>query len=96
MYIVQAHLCVFLCVCLTVHHRIPALLHGPGCNLGEWYGVPLVVHCLVDLQSIYRFRCYDNIQVCKLMALYTANAYSAKHEVSASACFYLLCAWFIV
>jgi len=24
-----------LCVCLSVPHRIPTLLHGPGCNLGE-------------------------------------------------------------
>ena len=25
-----------LCVCLSVPHRIPTLLHGPGCDLGEW------------------------------------------------------------
>ena len=24
-----------LCVCLSVPRRIPTLLHGPGCNLGE-------------------------------------------------------------
>jgi len=29
-----------LCVCLSVRGRMPTLLHGPGCNLGEWYGVP--------------------------------------------------------
>jgi len=29
-----------LCVCLPVPRRIPTLLHGPGCNLAEWYGVP--------------------------------------------------------
>jgi len=23
-------------VCLSVPGRIPTLLHGPGCNLGEW------------------------------------------------------------
>jgi len=28
----------------------------------------------VDLQSVHGFRCYDNIHVCKLIALYTANA----------------------
>ena len=28
--------CVCLCVCLSVHGRMPTLLHGPGCNLGEW------------------------------------------------------------
>ena len=25
---------------LSVRGRMPTLLHGPGCNLGEWYGVP--------------------------------------------------------
>jgi len=29
--------------------------------LGEWYGVPLVVHCWADMQSVNGFRCYDNI-----------------------------------
>jgi len=44
-----------LCVCLST------LLHGPGCNLGEWYGVPLCVYCWADLLSLHGFRCYDNI-----------------------------------
>jgi len=46
---------------------------------------PLGVHYGADLQSVHGFRCYDNIHVCKLIALYTANAYSAEREVSASA-----------
>jgi len=73
-----------LCVCLSVHRRIPTLLHGPGCNLGEWYmyAAPL---SWANLQSVHGFRCYDNIHVCKLMALYTANAYSAERETTASA-----------
>jgi len=25
-----------LCVCVSVRRRIPTLMHGPGCNLGEW------------------------------------------------------------
>jgi len=29
-----------LCVCLTARGRRPTVLHGPGCNLGEWYGMP--------------------------------------------------------
>jgi len=49
-------------------------------------GCPLVVRSLADLQSVLGSRCYDNIQVCKLIALYTANAYSAEREMSASAC----------
>jgi len=35
-YIGHASLCVCVSVCLSVRHRIPALLHGPGCSLGEW------------------------------------------------------------
>jgi len=35
---------------------------------------------------VHGFCCYDNAHVCKLIALYTANAYSAKREMSASAC----------
>ena len=33
---------VYVCVsvCIPVPRRIPTLLHGPGCNVGEWYGVP--------------------------------------------------------
>ena len=44
------------------------------------------MHCWANLQSVHGFRCYDNIHVCKLIALYTANAYSVEREVSASAC----------
>jgi len=47
---------------------------------------PLVVHYWADLQLVHGFRCYDNTHICKLIALYTANAYSTKHEMSASAC----------
>jgi len=25
-----------LCVCVSVHGRMPTPLHGPGCNLEEW------------------------------------------------------------
>jgi len=34
---------------------------------------------------VHGFCCYDNIDACKLIALYTANAYSAEREISASA-----------
>ena len=30
----HTRLCVY--VCLSVRGRMPTLLHGPGCNLGEW------------------------------------------------------------
>jgi len=42
------------------------------------------VHYWADLQSVQGFRCYDNIEVCKLIALYTTNAHSAEREMSAS------------
>jgi len=32
----HARLCVCVSVCLSVRGRMPTLLHGPGCNLGEW------------------------------------------------------------
>ena len=47
------------------------LLYGLGCNFGEWYGCPLVVHYLADLQSVHGYRCCDN---------------SAGREMSTSAC----------
>ena len=56
-----SRLCVSLSVCVSVRRRMPTLLHGPGCNVGEPYGVPLVVHYWADLQSVHEFRCYDNI-----------------------------------
>jgi len=36
MYIDHGRLCVCVPVCLSVPRRIPALLHGAGCNLWEW------------------------------------------------------------
>ena len=65
---------------------MPTLLHGPGCNFWNGMGCPLVVHYWADLQPVHGFRCYDNIHVCKRIALCTANAYSAEREMSASAC----------
>ena len=46
------------------------------------------MHCWTALQSVHGFCCYDNIHsdVCKLIALYTANAYSAEREMSVSVC----------
>jgi len=35
---------VCVSVCLPVPRRIPTLLHGPGCNLGNGRGFPLVVY----------------------------------------------------
>jgi len=61
---VVRHVCVCVCVyvCLSVHSRMPTLLHEPGCNL-EVYGrgCPIDVHFLTDLQSVHGLRCYGNI-----------------------------------
>ena len=46
MYCGHARLCVCVCVCvclsvcLSVRGRMPTVLHGPGCNLGQWQGMP--------------------------------------------------------
>jgi len=51
-----------LCACLSVPRRIPTLLHGSGCKLGNCRGCRLVkLHYWADLQSVHGFRCYDNI-----------------------------------
>jgi len=38
MYRGHTRLCVTVCV--SVSGRMPTLLHGPGCNFGEWYDMP--------------------------------------------------------
>jgi len=50
-----------MAVCLSVPRRFPALLHGPGYNLGNGRGAPLVVHYCAGLQSMHGFCCYNNI-----------------------------------
>jgi len=85
MYIGHVRLCVCLHVCLS----LAAFSHyctDPDVTWGNGRRCPIVVHCWADLQSVHGFRCYDNIRVCKLITLYTANAYSAEREMSASAC----------
>jgi len=46
--------CVSVCLCVC-------LSHGPGCNLGEWQGMPLIVQYWVDLQSVRGLHCCGNI-----------------------------------
>jgi len=66
MYCGHARLCVSLCVCvclsvcLSVRGRMPTLLHGPGRNMGNGRGCPLVVAYWPDLQSVHGLRCYGN------------------------------------
>jgi len=95
MYFGHGCLCVWLCTCLSVPCRIPTLLNGPGCNAENGSGCPVVVHYLADLQSVHRFRCYDNIHICNFISLYTANVYSVQREMSASAYTRCMAAWIL-
>jgi len=80
MYIGHGHLCVCLFLAAFLHciDSVVTWRNGRGC--------PLVVQYWVDLQSLHGFCCYDNVHVCKLRALYTANVYSVECKMSASAC----------
>ena len=76
-------------VCLSVCLSLAAFPHyctDPDVTWWNGRRCPIVVHCLTDLQSVHGFRCCNNTHVCKLIALYTANAYFAEREISASAC----------
>ena len=62
-----------LCVCLSVcvPPRIPTLLHRPGCNFGEWWGVSPSCALLsgLQMQSAHGFRCHGNIRAwCEMSA----------------------------
>jgi len=59
--VTRVRVSVCLCVCVSVRGRMPTLLHGPGCNLGNGMGCPLVVHYWAVLQSVNGLRCYGNI-----------------------------------
>jgi len=52
-------------MCLYVPRRIPTLLYGPGCKLGNGRGYPPVVHYWADLQLVHMFRCYGNKAKCQ-------------------------------
>jgi len=36
----RLRVCVSVCLCVCPSLHFPTLMHGPGCKLGEWYGVP--------------------------------------------------------
>jgi len=78
-------LSVYVSVCLFLT-AFPHYCTDPDVTWGNFRGCPLVVHYWADLQSVLGFCCYDNTHVCKLIALRTANAYSAEHKMSANAC----------
>ena len=92
MYIGHGRLCV--CVCLSLA-TFPHYCMDPDVIWGNGRQCPRVVYYWADLQSVHGFHCYDNIHVCKLIALYTANAYSTECEMLASACTRSMSGYFI-
>ena len=79
------HLVVDDAKCILVTRVCPHYCTDPDVTWGV-----VVVHYWADLQSVHGFRCCNNIQVCKLIASYTANAYSGERGMSVSACLYSL------
>jgi len=77
--------CVSVCLSLTA---FPHYCTDPDVTGGNGRGAPSSCALLGGFAVGARvsFRCYDNTHVCNLTALYTANAYSAEGEMSASAC----------
>ena len=63
-----------LSVCLYVCPRPhPTLLHGPGCNFGEWQGMPpscVVVCYWADMPSVHGLNCYGNITRTRVVSEY--------------------------
>jgi len=82
-YILATTVCVSLCLSLAT---FPHYCTGLDVTWKNGRGCPLVLHYWADLRSVHGFRCYDDIHVCKLIVLHTANAYSTEREMSASAC----------
>jgi len=75
MYIGHARLCV--CVWLSLA-AFPHYCTDPDVTWGNGKGCRLVVHYLADLQSVYGFRCYDNIAPnakCQQVLLYSLGAW---------------------
>jgi len=91
--ILATAVCVSVCLSLAAS---PHYCMDPDVTWRNGRGCPVVVHCWVDLQSVHGFHCCDNTHVCKLMALYTANAYSAECEMSAGACTRSVASWIVV
>jgi len=58
MYIGDGHLCVSVCLSLAT---FPHYCSDPDVSWGSGGGRSLVMHYWADLQSMHRFRCYDNI-----------------------------------
>jgi len=69
--VTEAKCILVTAVCVCVWRSVLYYCTDPEVTWGNGRGCPLVVHCWADLQSVHRFRCYDN---------------STEREMSASAC----------
>jgi len=54
----SGHGCLSVCLSLAA---FPHYCTDPDVTSGNDRGCPVVVHYWADLQSVHRFRCYDNI-----------------------------------
>ena len=72
------------CVCLSVPRRIPTLLNGPGCNLGESYRLSSSCAQLGGFAIGAWFRCYDNIapnaKYQRVLVLALCLVFTARHN----------------
>jgi len=80
---VVTRVCVAVCVsvCLSAA-ACPHYCKDPDVTWGSGRGCPLVMHYWADLQSVHRFRCYDNIapRVLAVVAHMTAYNYRRKRR----------------
>jgi len=93
-YIDHARLCV--CVCLSLA-SFPQYYTDPDISLGNGGGAPscaLLSEFPISARVLLLWQ-HTSIQVCNLIALYSANVYSAKRKMSVSASLYLLYACLI-
>jgi len=78
-----------VCVCVCVRLSLATFPHycmDPDTTWRNGRGCPLDVHYWADLQSMHGFHYNDNTHVCKLIAIYTANACRVECKMSASTC----------
>jgi len=83
-----ASVCLFV---LSVPRRIPTLLYGPGCNLGNGRGCPLVVHYWVDLRCTGFVAMTTHTYVS--LYRYTPHMHIYRRTQNASECLYSLYGW---
>ena len=87
-----------VCVCVSVFLPVAAFAHYctyPDVTWGNGTGCPVVVHYGADLQSVHRFRCYDNIHIITHMQSYSLIHCKCvqRRTRNVSECLYSLYGW---